>query len=145
MNALEPPTLRGAHVTLEPLSMEYQDGLVQAASDVELWNLWSTSVPRPENMCEEIRRRLALQAEGSLLAFTTPLNDPVSGLPGRIIGMTTYCGIDRVLPRVEIGYTWNAASSHGSGTNAESKRLLLGHAFETLDESPFAHGRQPLG
>lgn len=145
MNALEPLTLRGAHVTLEPLSMEHHDGLVQATSDGELWNLWYTSVPRPENMREEIRRRLALQAEGSMLAFTTRLNDPVSGLPGRIIGMTTYCGIDLVLPRVEIGYTWNSASSHGSGTNAESKRLPLGHAFETLDESPFAHGRQPLG
>lgn len=133
MNALEPLTLRGAHITLEPLSMEHHDGLVQAASDGELWNLWYTSVPRPENMREEIRRRLALQAEGSMLAFTTRLNDPVSGLPGRIIGMTTYCGIDLVLPRVEIGYTWNSASSHGSGTNAESKRLLLDHAFETLD------------
>ncbi len=83
MKTLELLTLRGAHVTLEPLSMDHHDDLVQAASDGELWNLWYTSVPRPENMREEIDRRLALQSEGSMLAFTTRLNVPVSGLPHR--------------------------------------------------------------
>src|SRR6478752_5016563 len=35
-------------------------------------------------------------------------------------------------PRAEIGSTWNAASAHGSGSNPDSKLLLLRHAFETL-------------
>jgi RimJ/RimL family protein N-acetyltransferase len=34
---------------------------------------------------------------------------------------------------VEIGSTWNAKSAQGSGTNAESKLLLLTHAFEVWD------------
>ncbi|MFJ2618903.1 GNAT family N-acetyltransferase [Glutamicibacter sp. NPDC087344] len=133
MEFLEPLTLRGPNVTLEPLSEEHHDDLVLAASDGELWNLWYTLVPRPENMRDEIRKRLRMQAEGSMLAFTTRLNDPVTGEPGKVIGMTTFCGIDLDLPRVEIGYTWNAASAQGSGSNAQSKRLLLGYAFETLN------------
>jgi len=132
MARLNPVTLRGKYVTLEPLSEEHHDGLVDAARDGELWNLWYTSVPRPEDMRAEIQRRLSKQEAGSMLPFTTRLNDPVSGEPGKIIGMTTYCDIDAALPRLEIGYTWNAASVQGTGTNPDSKRLLLAHAFEIL-------------
>lgn len=132
MTAIAPVTLRGKYVTLEPLNMSHHDGLVAAASDGELWNLWYTSVPRPEVMKAEIERRLDLQEAGSMVPFTTRLNDPVTGEAGKIIGMTTYCNINAELPRLEIGYTWNAASSHGSGTNPDSKQLLLAHAFETL-------------
>ncbi|POH74332.1 GNAT family N-acetyltransferase [Arthrobacter glacialis] len=132
MTAIAPVTLRGKYVTLEPLSMSHHDGLVVAASDGELWNLWYTSVPRPEAMKAEIERRLAAQEIGSMVPFTTRLNDPVTGEAGKIIGMTTYCNINAELPRLEIGYTWNAASSQGSGTNPDSKRLLLAHAFEAL-------------
>jgi len=132
MTKLNPVTLRGKYVTLEPLSEDHHDGLVDAARDGELWNLWYTSVPRPEEMRSEIQRRLSMQEAGSMLPFTTRLNDPVTGDPGKIVGMTTYCDIDAELPRLEIGYTWNAASVQGTGTNPDSKRLLLAHAFETL-------------
>ncbi len=132
MPKFEPLTLRGKIVTLEPLSLDHHDGLVDAASDGELWNLWYTSVPRPAMMKAEIEKRLKMQAEGSMIAFTTRLNDPVTGEPGRIIGMTSYCDVDLSVPKVEIGYTWNAASVHRTGTNAESKRLLLAHAFEQM-------------
>lgn len=132
MTAIAPVTLHGKYVTLEPLSEDHHDGLVAAASEGELWNLWYTTVPRPEGMRAEIGRRLALQESGSMVPFTTRLNDPTTGEPGKIIGMTTYMNIDASLPRVEIGSTWNAASAQGSGTNPDSKRLLLSHAFETL-------------
>ena len=132
MTSLEPIILTGQHVVLEPLSHAHHDGLVEAARDGELWKLWYTSVPAPENMAAEIDRRLGLQQAGSMLPFTTRLLDPATGGPGRVIGMTTYMNIDAATPRVEIGSTWNAASSHGTGTNADSKLLLLRHAFETL-------------
>ena len=130
--ALSPVTLVGTHVVLEPLRPEHHDGLVDAVRDGELWKLWYTSVPAPDEMRAEIDRRLSLQDAGLMLPFTTRLLDPVTGAAGRIIGMTTYMNIDADLPRVEIGSTWNAASAHGSGTNPDSKLLLLGHAFETL-------------
>ncbi|MDT0193892.1 GNAT family protein [Arthrobacter sp. AB6] len=132
MTFLEPLSLTGTYVTLEPLSGDHHDGLVDAALDGELWRLWYTSVPSPEGMAEEIERRLALQELGSMLPFTTRLTDPSTGGPGRIIGMTTYMNIDAGTPRLEIGSTWNAASVHGTGTNPESKLLLLRHAFEVL-------------
>lgn len=131
MTSIKPITLTGQHVVLEPLSRAHHDGLVDAARDGELWKLWYTSVPAPEGMAAEIDRRLELQASGSMLPFTTRLLDPATGGPGRVIGMTTYMNIDAATPRVEIGSTWNAASSHGTGTNADSKLLLLRHAFET--------------
>ncbi|HET7783104.1 MAG TPA: GNAT family protein [Arthrobacter sp.] len=132
MTFLEPLTLTGRYVTLEPLSGDHHDGLVDAARDGELWRLWYTSVPSPEQMAGEIERRLALQEQGSMLPFTTRLTDPATGGPGRIIGMTTYMNIDAGTPRVEIGSTWNAATVHGTGTNPESKLLLLRHAFEAV-------------
>ena len=132
MTFLEPLTLTGRHVILEPLAEEHHDGLLDAARDGELWKLWYTSVPAPDAMAAEIRRRLALQEQGSMLPFTTRLIDPGTGRPGRIIGMTTYMNIDAATPRVEIGSTWNAASVQGTGTNPDSKLLLLRHAFEVL-------------
>lgn len=132
MNRIHPTTLTGRYVVLEPLRHDHHDGLVEAARDGELWRLWYTSVPDPQHMAAEIERRLALQDSGAMLPFTTRLLDPATGAPGRVIGMTTYMNIDPVTPRVEIGSTWNAASTHGSGTNPDAKLLLLRHAFETI-------------
>ncbi len=131
-STLEPVTLAGRHVVLEPLSPDHHDGLVEAVRDGELWKLWYTSVPAPEQMAAEISRRMALQERGSMLPFTTRLIDPATGGPGKVIGMTTYMNIDADTPRLEIGSTWNAASTHGSGSNPDSKLLLLAHAFDTL-------------
>lgn len=130
MTALHPATLRGTRVLLEPLALEHHDGLVAAARDGALWTLWYTSVPTPEGMRREIDRRLALQEGGSMLPFTARRVDPGTGEAGPIIGMTTYMNIDQDTPRVEIGSTWNAASAQRTGANAESKYLLLRHAFE---------------
>lgn len=128
MTALVPVELTGEIVRLEPLSHDHAAGLVEATKDGELWKLWYTSVPMPDGMEAEIDRRLALQDAGTMIPFAT--RDLRSG---RVIGMTTYMNIDADLPRVEIGSTWNAESAQGSGTNAESKLLLLAHAFEVWD------------
>ena len=128
MTFLQPVTLSGDLVTLEPLSHDHHDGLVGAVRDGELWNLWYTSVPRPEAVEAEIDRRLGLQRAGSMLPFTARRNDT-----GDVIGMTTFMNVDPAVRRVEIGSTWNARSAHRTGTNAESKLLLLTHAFEVLD------------
>ncbi len=120
-----PGTLSGRLVTLEPLDLAHLEGLADASRDGELWRLWYTAIPAPDEMEAEIRRRLRLQQEGSMLPFTARRSDT-----GVIIGMTTFMNIDPITPRVEIGSTWNAASAHGTGTNAESKLLMLRHAFE---------------
>ncbi|MGO3258040.1 GNAT family N-acetyltransferase [Corynebacterium variabile] len=128
MTALVPVELTGEIVRLEPLSHDHAAGLVEATKDGELWKLWYTSVPMLDGMEAEIDRRLALQDAGTMIPFVT--RDLRSG---KVIGMTTYMNIDADLPRVEIGSTWNAESAQGSGTNPESKLLLLAHAFEVWD------------
>lgn len=119
-------TLSGQLVRLEPLGHDHHDGLVEAASDGTMWDRWYTSVPRPEDMRAEIDRRLALQEAGTMLPFTA-----IRAADDAVIGMTTFMDIVPSVPRVEIGSTWNRESVHGTGTNAESKLLLMTHAFET--------------
>jgi len=127
MAFLDPVTLHGDRVVLEPLSHDHHDGLVEAARDGRLWELWYTSVPTPEGMRAEIDRRLGLQAAGEMLPFTARRRSD-----GRVVGMTTYLHVDAGAPRVEIGSTWTARSAQRTGLNRESKLLLLGHAFDVL-------------
>lgn len=128
MPRIEPITLSGQHVVLEPLTLEHHDGLAEASADGDLARLWYTTVPAPEQMAAEIERRLGLQAAGSMLPFTVRRVDT-----GAICGMTTYMHIDNLNQRVEIGSTWYARSAQRSPINTEAKLLLLGHAFEDLD------------
>jgi RimJ/RimL family protein N-acetyltransferase len=46
--------------------------------------------------------------------------------------MTTYMHIDSANRRLEIGSTWYRHSVQRTALNTACKRLLLGHAFETL-------------
>src|SRR5215470_2901397 len=124
---LEPVTLRGEYARLEPLASSHHDDLVEAAKDGDLWKLWYTSVPKPENMQKDIERRLGLQAAGSMLPFT------VFDAEGLIAGMTTYMNVDTPNRRVEIGSTWYAKRVQRSALNTQCKLLLLSHAFERLD------------
>lgn len=125
---LAPVTLTGRLVTLEPLSHDHHEGLVDAVRDGELWRLWYTRVPEPSVMRAEIDRRLERQLAGDMLPFVARRNDD-----GRVVGMTTYVSPDAHTRRVEIGYTWTARSAQGSGVNVDSKLLLLTHAFEVLE------------
>lgn len=125
---LTPVTLRGAHVRLEPLSMDHHDGLCESVRDGELWRLWYTMVPEPAQMRREIQRRLDEQSRGAMCAFA--VIDPVSDRP---VGMTTYMNIDAPNRRLEIGSTWIRRSVQRTPLNTEAKRLLLTHAFDDLD------------
>ena len=120
-------TLRGEHARLEPLSHDHLAGLVEAVKDGELFKLWYTAVPKPEDMTKEIDRRLGLQKAGSMLPFT------VFDAAGQIAGMSTYMNIDAANRRVEIGSTWYAKRVQRTPLNTQCKLLLLGHAFEAIN------------
>jgi RimJ/RimL family protein N-acetyltransferase len=51
---------------------------------------------------------------------------------GKIVGSTRYFNVDAVNKRLEIGHTWLAKGAQRSAINTECKRMLLQHAFETL-------------
>ena len=125
--SVKPVTLKGHHVTLEPLAIDHLVDLRAAVADGELWKLWYTDVPLPEKMEAEIGRRLALQENAKMQPFTVRRNDS-----GAICGMTSYMNIDAANRRLEIGSTWTAAGAQRSGVNTESKLLLLAHAFDQL-------------
>lgn len=121
------PTLEGSRVRLEQLTPDHLEDLQEAARDGELWNLWYTFVPRPEDMEAEIRRRLDLQEQQQMVPWVVRRQDT-----GQVTGMTTFMNPLWSAPRVEIGHTWNAASTQRTGTNVESKLLLMSYAFEEL-------------
>lgn len=127
MTFIEPATLEGRHAILEPLAAEHHDALVAAASDGELWKLWYTSVPAPDQMHAYIDKALGMREQLGALAFV--IRDSRNG---EIVGCTRFCNVDATHRRVEIGYTWYAASAQRSGINTECKLMLLTHAFETL-------------
>ena len=121
-----PLSLRGQRVSLVPLGHDQHSDLCEATRDGELWRLWYTSVPSPEQMSAEIDRRLALQAAGSMNPFA------VIDAAGKAVGMSTFMNIDEANRRLEIGSTWYRRSVQRSAVNTECKRLLLTQAFEVL-------------
>ena len=125
---IEPFELHGEYVSLVPLTMEYHEQLREALADGELWNLWYTSIPRPENLAAEIERRLALQAKGEMVPFAV-----IDKRTKQAVGMTTYCRLDQANRRLEIGYTWYRQNCQRTALNTECKLMLLRHAFEVLN------------
>ena len=128
MTWLAPITLDGRRVRLVPLDHARDGELTDAVRDGELWKLWYTAIPTPDRMSAEIDRRLALQAQGTMLPFTV-----IDTATGKAVGMTTYMNVDQANRRVEIGSTWYAKSVQRSDLNTECKLLLLTHAFVKLD------------
>src|SRR3712207_9363574 len=66
---LEPVTLAGDVVTLEPLHHGHTDELATAVADGRLWELWYTSVPTPAGMAADVEARLARRAGGGMPPF----------------------------------------------------------------------------
>jgi N-acetyltransferase len=125
--AVEPVTLEGAHVRLEPLSLAHHAGLTEVGLGEELWRWISAPVRTPDEMRAYIETALKEQAAGTALPFAT-----VERRTGRAIGSTRYGNVDRSNHRVEIGWTWIAGPWQRTAVNTEAKYLMLRHAFETL-------------
>ena len=117
--------LTGCHVTLEPLTQAHLEEIRAAAADGELWKLFFTSVPAPEQTQQWLDTALSMQQEAKAVPFAIRHN-----VSGKIIGSTRFCNIDLKNRRAEIGYTWYARSMQRSPVNTECKYLLLTHAFE---------------
>ena len=98
MIKVEPATLEGNGVRLEPLTLQHHDALVAAASDGKLWELWFTAVPQPEQARAYIETALAGQRDGHMLPWA--VRDLSSG---NIVGCTRYHDIVAAVDRVEIG------------------------------------------
>ena len=123
---VEPVTLAGNHVRLEPLSLDHHAALCEVAFDDDIWR-WTTSVMRtPEDMRAYVETALKWQAEGHALPFAT-----IEKASGRVVGSTRFGNIERAHRRVEIGWTWIGKGWQRTPVNTEAKYLMLRHAFET--------------
>lgn len=127
MAFIEPVTLVGQHLVLEPLQPDHHDAIVNAAADGELWKLWYTSVPSPERTSAWIDTAAAMREQNGTLAFAVRATDT-----GAIVGSTRFCNVDSANRRLEIGYTWYAKRVQRTALNTECKLMMLTHAFERL-------------
>lgn len=124
---LQPVTLEGRRVRLEPLTQAHYPALCAIGLDPELWELIPYRVATPEDMAGYIQSALDSQGAGSALPFAT-----VHAPTGQVIGSTRFMNIDQAHRRVEIGATWIAGPWRRTAVNTEAKYLMLRHAFETL-------------
>jgi RimJ/RimL family protein N-acetyltransferase len=125
---IEPVTLTGRYVRLEPLSLDHAPGLWAVGHDADIWRFMPygpiDSLDRMKWWIGEMLRR---QAAGDDLPFA--VIDLANGQP---IGATRYMTIERAHRSLEIGGTWYGKAFQRTAANTESKYLLLRHAFETL-------------
>jgi RimJ/RimL family protein N-acetyltransferase len=124
---IEPITLEGQHVRLEPLAESHHAALCEVGLDPDLWQWIPWPVTTPEKMASYIRLALDWQAAGTALPFVT-----VDRASNKVVGSTRYMNIDKPNRRVEIGSTWIAKPWQRTLVNTEAKYLMLRHAFETL-------------
>jgi N-acetyltransferase len=122
-----PVTLEGRGVRLEPLTLEHEQDLSAAAADGALWELWYTSVPRPEETRGYIATALAGREAGHMLPWAVR-----ELTTGALAGSTRFHDIVPAIDRVEIGYTFYGRRWQRSHVNTACKLLLLEHAFDTL-------------
>src|SRR2546422_9469185 len=98
---LEPVTLEGSIVRLEPLSLDHVPALVEVALDPAIWR-WTIARPTSE---AELRAwaetTIAARAAGTELPLATI--DRVSGRP---IGSSRYMNIPPDHRRIQVGRSW---------------------------------------
>ncbi len=123
---IEPVTLQGQYVRLEPLQMEHFDALWAVGQDPELWKWTPYQINTPEKMHTYLRAALDGQELGTALPFVT-----IWQATNQIVGSTRFGNIDAPNHRVEIGWTWIDRSWQRTPVNTEAKFLMLQHAFET--------------
>jgi RimJ/RimL family protein N-acetyltransferase len=124
---LQPVTLEGQVVRLEPLSVAHEPALLAAAQDERIWRFTIHDPRTPELMHDYVRSALSDRDRGEALPFAVYHREA-----GRVIGATRYHSISAPNRGVEIGFTWYAPEFWRTRVNTECKYLLLCHAFDVL-------------
>jgi RimJ/RimL family protein N-acetyltransferase len=124
---VEPVTLDGTYVRLEPLSMDHLSGLTQVGLDAEIWRWMPMFVQSPQDMRTLIEEALGEAEAGTMVPLAT-----IDKATGKPVGSTRYLSIVPAHRRLEIGWTWLAPAWQHSAVNTEAKLLMLQHAFEKL-------------
>jgi RimJ/RimL family protein N-acetyltransferase len=124
---VEPVTLEGRWVRLEPIGHEHAADLLVAASDRAIWRYIAADLTTPEAMRTWIDGSIAGREAGTLFRFAI-----IERAGGSAVGSTTLFDIRPHDRGIEIGWTWLGRDVQRTGINTECKYLLLRHCFETL-------------
>ncbi|WP_374379004.1 GNAT family N-acetyltransferase [Thermomonas sp.] len=130
---IQPTSLSGHGVRLEPLQREHVAALQDAVDDGDIGAIDYVNVPGRDGIPAWVDHALAMREAGRELPFAIVAGD-------RVVGSTRFYDIDLSVPTLAIGYTFHAASVWRSHVNTANKRLMLGHAFDALGaQSVFFH------
>lgn len=125
---VEPVTLTGRFVRLEPLSEAHVPGLAQIGVGQPIWNFMVYGRMESEgDMLNWVKDLLGRQAKGTDLPFAV-----IHLASGRVAGATRYLNITPEHNGLEVGGTWYGVEFQRTAVNTECKYLLLKHAFEDL-------------
>ena len=122
---VEPVTLEGKFVRLEPMRFDHLPAMCRAGLEPSLWE-WTTALVRNDGDMEKyLRAALADQASGTALPFVT-----LDRKTETVVGSTRFGNIDTRNRRAEIGWTWINPEWQRTVINTEAKLLMLTHAFD---------------
>src|SRR5579862_369201 len=129
------PTLVGELVVVRPLNVVDFEQLYAAAADPLLWE----QHPETERWREDAFRAYFDDhlASGGALAVADRAT-------GQLIGASRYDNYDPEASEVEIGWTFLARPYWGGTYNADLKRLMLEHAFQSVETVVFLIGASNL-
>ncbi len=122
---VEPVTLEGRTVRLEPMRIDHLPALAAVAMEPSIWEWTLTRIDTAGDLEEYVRTALADEKAGTALPFVT-----VERSSGTIVGSTRFGHIDPLNRKVEIGWTWINPKWQRTAINTEAKLLMLEHAFE---------------
>jgi RimJ/RimL family protein N-acetyltransferase len=125
---IQPITLTGRVVRLEPLSEAHVPDLAIAGHDENIWRfMLYGNIQTEAQMHAWVQDILGRQSRGTDLPFAV-----IHRASGHAIGATRYLDIRQPDRGLEIGGTWYAPAFQHTSVNTECKYLLLEHAFEDL-------------
>lgn len=125
MPSIEPVTLRGEGLCLEPLSQDHAQGLYNRGRYAPDWLF----MPRGCFIdLADTRQWIdeALSAPDQLPFAMVETNK------GKVVGSTRFLNIRLEHRSLEIGWTWLGQEWQRTGVNTRAKLQLLSHAFERL-------------
>ncbi len=122
---IELVVLEGRHVRLEPLSDRHVSALAAVSQHPEIWRWMPMVLDSEEQLASWARIGEGMVAAGSGLVFATVLR-----ATGNPVGSSSFLAAAPDQRGVEIGSTWITPAHQRTTVNAETKYLMLRHAFE---------------
>ena len=123
---LDPITLAGSYVSLDPLTLADVPRLTAIGSDATIWTYLTSKADAASEMSRYVAELVEAWHAGSALTFVISRRSDAAAL-----GLTRLKEICRRHRRATIG-SWLAPAAWGTGANTEAKRLLLEYAFDRL-------------